>query len=208
LGPRLEEKWEKIVKSEHIEFLLLEQSNLRSYFLDVNLELGKGGNARKESAEIGCAFKQGGIVVEHNVHALTPDGFCRTGDVVRIKPDGNFSVEGRVKDMMNRGGEKNSAEEAENLILGHPAVQNVAVVAMPDKVTGERVCAYVIPRPGGAPTLEALRQFMDRAGISKFKLPEWLEVVERFPLTAVGRISEKDLRENIAAKLRAEGKIV
>ena len=143
---------------------------------------------------------------EHNARAFTPDGFYRTGDVVRLTPEGNLSVEGRVKDLINRGGEKISAEEVENLILGHPAVQNVAVVAMPDRVMGEKVCAYVIPRPGAALTLEELRQFMDRAGISRFKLPERLQVVERFPLTTVGKISKKDLREDIAAKLRAEGK--
>ena len=143
---------------------------------------------------------------EHNARAFTPDGFYRTGDVVRLTPEGNLSVEGRVKDLINRGGEKISAEEVENLILGHPAVQNVAVVAMPDKLMGEKVCAYVIPRSGAAPTLGELRQFMDRAGISKFKLPERLEIVERFPLTTVGKISKKDLREDIAAKLRAEGK--
>ena len=142
---------------------------------------------------------------EHNARAFTPDGFYRTGDVVRLTPSGNFSVEGRVKDMINRGGEKISAEEVENLILGHPAVQNVAVVAMPDRVMGEKACAYVILRPGGSLSLEELRQFMDRAGISRFKLPERLELVERFPLTTVGKISKKDLREDVAAKLRAEG---
>ena len=142
---------------------------------------------------------------EHNARAFTPDGFYRTGDVVRLTPSGNFSVEGRVKDMINRGGEKISAEEVENLILGHPAVQNVAVVAMPDRVMGEKACAYVILRPGATLTLEELRQFMDRAGISRFKLPERLEPVERFPLTTVGKISKKDLREDVAAKLRAEG---
>jgi len=144
---------------------------------------------------------------EHNARAFTPDGFYRTGDLVRLTPEGNLSVEGRVKDLINRGGEKISAEEVENLILGHPAVQNVAVVAMPDRVMGEKVCAYVIPRSGTSLTLEDLRQFMDRAGISRFKLPERLEIVERFPLTTVGKISKKDLREDIAAKLRAEGKM-
>lgn len=141
---------------------------------------------------------------EHNARAFTADGFYRTGDLVRITAEGNLSVEGRVKDLINRGGEKISAEEVENLVLGHPTVQNVAVVAMPDRVMGEKVCAYVIPRAGAAPTLEELRQFMNRAGISKFKLPERLELVEQFPLTTVGKISKKDLREDIAAKLRAE----
>lgn len=144
---------------------------------------------------------------DHNARAFTADGFYRTGDLVRVTAEGNLSVEGRVKDLINRGGEKISAEEVENLVLGHPAVQNVAVVAMPDRVMGEKVCAYVVPRAGAAPTLDGLRQFMDRAGISKFKLPERLELVERLPLTTVGKISKKDLREDIAAKLRAEGKI-
>ena len=72
---------------------------------------------------------------------------------------------------------------------------------------GEKVCAYVIPREQAILSLEELRQFMDATGISRFKLPERLELVERFPLTTVGKISKKDLREDIAAKLRAEGKI-
>ena len=144
---------------------------------------------------------------EHNAKAFTPDGYYRTGDVVRMTGSGNLSVEGRVKDLINRGGEKISAEEVENLVLRHPAVLNVAIVAMPDPVMGERVCAYVIPREGAVLSLEELRQFMDGTGISRFKLPERLELVDRFPLTTVGKISKKDLREMIATKLRAEGKI-
>ena len=142
---------------------------------------------------------------EHNARAFTPEGFYRTGDVVRLTPSGDFSVEGRVKDMINRGGEKISAEEVENLALGHPAVLNVAVVAMPDAVLGEKVCAFVIARPEKKVSLRELRDFMDQAGISRFKLPERLELVESFPLTTVGKISKKDLRDMIAAKLRAEG---
>jgi len=145
---------------------------------------------------------------EHNAKAFTADGYYRTGDVVRRTPEGNLSVEGRVKDLINRGGEKISAEEVENLILRHPSVQNVAVVAMPDRVMGEKVCAFIIAREAAVLSLDELRQFMDATGISKFKLPERLELVDRFPLTTVGKISKKDLREAIAAKLRAEGKIV
>ena len=144
---------------------------------------------------------------EHNEKAFTADGFYRTGDVVRLTASGNLSVEGRVKDLINRGGEKISAEEVENLVLRHPAVLNVAIVAMPDPVMGEKACAYVIARDGVVLSLDELRQFMDATGISKFKLPERLELVERFPLTTVGKISKKDLREDIAAKLRAEGKM-
>jgi 2,3-dihydroxybenzoate-AMP ligase len=139
---------------------------------------------------------------EHNRTAFTPDGFYRTGDLVRRHPSGNLVVEGRKKDLINRGGEKISAEEIENLILGHPAVLNVAVVAVLDPVLGERACACVIPRPGTTLTLEELNRFLlhDRR-IAKFKLPERLELRDRFPTTAVGKISKKALRDELGAQL-------
>ena len=142
---------------------------------------------------------------EHNRAAFTDAGFYRTGDMVRLHPSGNLIVEGRRKDLINRGGEKISAEEIENLLLGHPAVLNAAVVAMPDPVLGERACAYVIPRAGAAPTLAELTRFLseDRK-IARFKLPERLELRDRLPMTAVGKISKKDLREEIAATLEKE----
>jgi 2,3-dihydroxybenzoate-AMP ligase len=140
---------------------------------------------------------------EHNAVAFTADGFYRTGDVVRQHPSGTLIVEGRKKDLINRGGEKISAEEVENLILGHPAVLNAAVVAMPDPILGERACAYVVLKDGAPLTLPALNRFLGERRIARFKLPERLEVVERFPTTAVGKVSKKDLREDIARKLRA-----
>ncbi len=141
---------------------------------------------------------------EHNRTAFTSDGFYRTGDMVRLHPSGNLVVAGRKKDMINRGGEKISAEEVENLILSHDAVHMVAVVAMPDPVMGERGCAFVIPRPGRTLTLAELCAFLLDKRIAKFKLPERLELVQSFPLTEVGKVSKKDLREQIATKLKAE----
>ncbi len=142
---------------------------------------------------------------EHNRTAFTEDGFYRTGDLVRRHPSGNVVVEGRKKDLINRGGEKISAEEVENLILSHPGVLNVAVVAMPDPVLGERACAYVIPRPGAHPTLAEITRFLSEdKRIARFKLPERLELRERFPTTAVGKISKRDLREEIQGILREE----
>jgi len=135
---------------------------------------------------------------EHNAAAFTFDGFYRTGDIVRLHPSGNLVVEGRKKDLINRGGEKVSAEEVENLILSHPAVLNVAVVAVPDAVLGERACACVVLRPGATLTLDALNDFLLREKrIAKFKLPERLQIRDRFPTTAVGKISKKDLREEV-----------
>jgi non-ribosomal peptide synthetase component E (peptide arylation enzyme) len=125
--------------------------------------------------------------------------------MVRLHPSGNLIVEGRRKDLINRGGEKISAEEVENLLLGHPAVLNAAVVAMPDPVLGERACAFVIPRAGAAPTLAELTRFLSEEGhIARFKLPERLELRDRLPMTAVGKVSKKDLREEIATTLTKE----
>ncbi len=85
---------------------------------------------------------------EHNRRAFTPDGFYRSGDLMRQHPSGNYMVEGRKKDLINRGGEKISAEEIENLILSHPAVQNVACVPVPDPELGERMCACLVLQSG------------------------------------------------------------
>ncbi|MFF3331837.1 hypothetical protein ACFYWX_20085 [Streptomyces sp. NPDC002888] len=85
---------------------------------------------------------------EHNARAFTPDGWYRTGDVVRLHPSGNLVVEGRDKDLINRGGEKISAEEVENLIYRLPGVARVAAVVKADPDLGERVCAVVVVEPG------------------------------------------------------------
>ncbi|MBI2818826.1 MAG: (2,3-dihydroxybenzoyl)adenylate synthase, partial [Acidobacteria bacterium] len=108
---------------------------------------------------------------------------------------------------INRGGEKISAEEIENLILAHEHVQMVAVVAMPDPVMGEKSCAFVVPKPGHSITLQQLCDFLLQKQIAKFKLPERLELVQSFPLTSVGKVSKKDLRIQIAERLKAEGRL-
>jgi 2,3-dihydroxybenzoate-AMP ligase len=144
---------------------------------------------------------------EHNKRAFTPDGFYRSGDLLRRHPSGNYVVEGRKKDLINRGGEKISAEEIENLILSHPAVQNVACIAVPDPDLGERMCACVIPRPGAALTLPELVAHLSRKEIAKFKLPERLEIMDDFPLSTFGKVSKKTLVEAVSRKMQAEPKV-
>ena len=139
---------------------------------------------------------------EHNAKAFTADGFYLTGDLVRATPTGHLVVEGRVKDTINRGGEKVSAEEVENHLLAHPAVHDVALVGMPDPVLGERTCVYVLPR-GQAPTLAELVAFLRERGVADFKLPDRLEVLDEFPYTAVGKVSKKELGARIAAIVTA-----
>jgi 2,3-dihydroxybenzoate-AMP ligase len=143
-------------------------------------------------------------VPEYNARTFTPEGFYRSGDLMRLHPSGNYVVEGRKKDLINRGGEKISAEEIENLILSHPDVLNVACVPMPDPVLGERTCAFVIPQPGATLTLNALNAFLLDKEIAKFKLPERLELVEDFPLSKFGKVSKHLLAQQIADKLAAE----
>jgi 2,3-dihydroxybenzoate-AMP ligase len=131
---------------------------------------------------------------EHNARAFTPDGFYRSGDLMWRHHTGNYVVAGRRKDLINRGGEKISAEEIENLILAHPAVQNVACVPVADPVLGERMCACVVPRQDATPpTLEELVAFLRAHEIAAFKLPERLEVMDRLPLSPIGKVSKKDL---------------
>jgi len=143
-------------------------------------------------------------VPEYNARQFTPDGFYRSGDLMRRHASGNYIVEGRKKDLINRGGEKISAEEVENLILMHPAVQNVACVPMPDAAMGEKMCAFVILKAGSALTLPELVAFLQTHEIARFKLPERLEVLADFPVSTFGKVSKKDLGALIASKLAAQ----
>jgi 2,3-dihydroxybenzoate-AMP ligase len=138
---------------------------------------------------------------EHNAKVFTADGFYCSGDLMRQNKAGNYMVEGRKKDLINRGGEKISAEEIENLILQHPAVQDVACVAMPDPDMGERMCACVIPRAGKTLSLRELLEFLATKEIAKYKLPERLELMSDFPLSTFGKVSKKTLVETVSAKI-------
>jgi 2,3-dihydroxybenzoate-AMP ligase len=139
---------------------------------------------------------------DRNAQAFTADGFYRMGDIVR-KRGRHVFAEGRKKDLINRGGEKISCEEVENLILKHPAVRQVALVAMPDPVFGEKACAFAVCKPGATLSFDALIAFLRTQGIASFKLPERLEVVDELPTSPVGKILKQRLREIVAAKLAA-----
>jgi 2,3-dihydroxybenzoate-AMP ligase len=141
-------------------------------------------------------------VPEYNARQFTTDGFYRSGDLMRQHPSGNYVVEGRKKDLINRGGEKISAEEVENLILMHPAVQNVACVPMPDANMGEKMCAFVILRAGQSLQLKVLVDFLLTKEIAKFKLPERLEVLADFPVSSFGKVSKKALGELVADHIK------
>jgi len=141
---------------------------------------------------------------DRNREAFTADGFYRTGDLVRLGPSGNLVVEGRIKDLINRGGEKISAEEIEAHLIAHPAVSAAAVIAMPDPLLGEKTCVYLALRDRESLTLPAVRAFLEARGVAQFKWPERVEIVAELPLTNVGKIRKAELRRDIAVKLAAE----
>src|SRR5215469_8723567 len=139
-------------------------------------------------------------VPDYNAGVFTADGFYRSGDLMRQHPSGNYIVEGRKKDLINRGGEKISAEEVENLILTHPSVKNVACIPVPDHDLGERMCACVLVRDGAQLSFDELKKFLLGKEIAKYKLPERLEILPEFPLSTFGKVSKKKLVEMISEK--------
>ncbi len=141
-----------------------------------------------------------------NARSFTDDGFYRTGDVVRRTPEGYLVVMGRATDHINRAGEKISAEEVEDHLLAHPAVFDAAVVSVPDDYLGERICAFIIPN-GDAPRGVELKAWMRKRDIADFKVPDQIVFVDDFAVTAVGKVSRRELRAALRQRiLEEEGK--
>ncbi|WP_018388074.1 (2,3-dihydroxybenzoyl)adenylate synthase [Ancylobacter sp. FA202] len=138
-----------------------------------------------------------------NARAFTQDGFYRTGDVVKRLPDGSLVVQGRAGDHINRAGEKISAEEIEDHLLGHPSVFDAAVVSLPDDFLGERSCAFIIAQ-GEKPKAAALKAWMRGRGLADFKVPDQIVFVDGFETTAVGKISRKELRASLRRRFLAQ----
>ena len=138
-----------------------------------------------------------------NAKAFTADGFYRMGDIVR-KRGRYVYTEGRRKDLINRGGEKISCDEVENLIFQLSQVREVSLVAMPDPVFGEKACACVVLQPGTELTFAVLIGHLRAQQIASFKLPERLEIMESFPISPAGKILKRELREIVAQRLALE----
>lgn len=144
---------------------------------------------------------------EHNTLAFTDDGFYRTGDVmtaVEIEGVVAYRVDGRIKDLIDRGGEKINASEVEGLLLSHPRIELAAVVPMPDERLGERACAYVVSADGQPVTLDEVRDLLRGLEVAKYKWPERIETIEALPRTAVGKIAKRVLVAEIADTLVTE----
>ncbi|GAB2968061.1 AMP-binding protein [Amycolatopsis acidiphila] len=145
---------------------------------------------------------------ERNAEAFTSDGLYRTGDIVcEVRHEGRsyYRLEDRIKDLINRGGEKINAEEVELVLLRHPAVERAAVVAMPDERLGERSCAFLVAREGMTlPGLAETKRYFDEQGVAKFKWPERVEHRTQLPLTNIHKVNKAVLRQEIREILDAE----
>ncbi len=140
---------------------------------------------------------------EENRNVFTEDGFFRTGDLAKIDEKGIMTITGRIKETILRGGETLSAIGIERLISSHPAVAEVAVIGMPDRELGERICAYVKLKDGASLSFKELVAYLKGIGASVLQLPERMELIDAMPLTKVGKTDKKILKEDIAKKLGA-----
>lgn len=133
----------------------------------------------------------------HNRTAFTADGYYRSGDVVRRLDSGHLIVVGRIKDQINRGGEKIAATEVEHHLLAHPSITAVALVGVPDAKWGERSVAFVSCAGETTPSRRELSAFLKDRGLAAHKAPDQVERVAQMPLTAVGKIDKKVLARRL-----------
>lgn len=139
--------------------------------------------------------------------AFTAEGFYKSGDLGQFDAEGYLRIVGRIKDMILRGGRNISPRTCEEPLMEHPSVLEVAIAAMPDKVLGERACAFVMLKQGCTLTFDEMVKFLTEHKIAVWQLPERLEIVDDMPRSTGAKISKKDLTVLVTEKLKAEGKL-
>ncbi|MEE0840773.1 MAG: AMP-binding protein [Acutalibacteraceae bacterium] len=135
--------------------------------------------------------------------AIDKDGWLHTGDLAMKRPDGNYLITGRLKDMIIRGGENIYPKEIEEFIYTNPKVSDVQVIGVPDKKYGEEIMACIILKEGESMTAEEMQGFI-MASMARHKVPRYIEFVDSFPMNAAGKILKYKMREDAAKKLGLE----
>jgi mycobactin salicyl-AMP ligase len=133
-----------------------------------------------------------------NARSFDPDGFYRSGDLVRRRADGYLEVTGRVKDVIHRGGETVAAGDLEEHLHAHPAILSAAAVALPDPYLGEKICAAVVFASNPV-TLTELNDYLDQRGVARHARPDVLRQMTALPTTAVGKIDKKAIARQLQA---------
>jgi fatty-acyl-CoA synthase len=131
---------------------------------------------------------------EATAAAIDRDGWLHSGDLAMRLPNGYYRITGRIKDMVIRGGENIYPREIEEFLFGHPAIEQSAVVGVPDKKYGEELCAWVKLKTGCTATEDELREFC-RASLAHYKVPRYVKFVDAFPQTVTGKIQKFKIRE-------------
>ena len=138
---------------------------------------------------------------EKTAEAIDEDGWMHTGDLARMDDDGYVVIEGRIKDMVIRGGENIYPREIEEFLYSHPSIQDVQVIGVPDANYGEELMACIILKPGAEPLdASAVAEFC-RGKLAHYKIPRYVDVRESFPMTVSGKIRKVEMREEAVARL-------
>jgi fatty-acyl-CoA synthase len=161
-----------------------------------------------ESGEIGELCTRGYAVMagywdqpDKTAEAIDADGWMHTGDLARMDEDGYVVIEGRIKDMVIRGGENIYPREIEEFLYTHPAIQDVQVIGVPDETYGEELMACIILKPGAERLDEAAVTEFCRGKLAHYKIPRYVDVRESFPMTVSGKIRKVEMREEAVARL-------
>ena len=141
---------------------------------------------------------------QENEKVFDQNGYFRTGDLAMINAEGDFVLTGRLKEMINRGGESISATDIENLMLTHPGIIATAVIPMSDPELGEKVCAYAQLAPGTELDFDKIISFLKEQGASVLQLPERIEFVNELPYTKAEKIDKQTLIKDIKTKIEGE----
>lgn len=137
---------------------------------------------------------------ERTAEAIDAAGWMHTGDIATIDADGYCNIVGRIKDMVIRGGENIYPREIEEFLYGHPSIEDVQVIGVPDEKFGEQLCAWIKLRDGTSATPEEIRDFC-RGQIAHFKIPHYVKMVDSFPMTVTGKIQKFVMREQMIEEL-------
>jgi fatty-acyl-CoA synthase len=140
---------------------------------------------------------------ERTADSIDEDGWMHSGDLATIDAEGYGNIVGRLKDMVIRGGENIYPREVEDYLYRHPAVEDVAVVGIPDEKMGEELCAWVRLKPGIEASADDMREFC-RGQIAHYKVPRYVRIVGEFPTTVTGKVQKYLIREAMVADLQKE----
>jgi fatty-acyl-CoA synthase len=161
-----------------------------------------------ERGEIGELCTRGYAVMagywaqpEKTAEAIDADGWMHTGDLARMDDEGYVVIEGRIKDLVIRGGENIYPREIEEFLYSHPSIQDVQVIGVPDARYGEELMACIILKPGAEPLDAAAVADFCRGKLAHYKIPRYVDVRESFPMTVSGKIRKVEMREEAVARL-------